>query len=85
MTMKDLLSAWPFLLGWPTIFAAIVFAAASVYAKKPWLAFVAAILVVPTSYYLVGSPGVGWLGALPAALLVALGIWLARTNRRSTG
>ena len=84
MTLSEILSAWPALLGWPAIFAAITLAAASAYTKKPLLAFVAAFLIMPISYYLIGGPAVGWLGALPMALLVALGVYLARTNRRAT-
>lgn len=84
MTLREILSAWPALLGWPAIFAAIALAAASAFTRKPLLAFVAALLILPISYYLIGGPAVGWLGALPMALLVALGVYLARTNRRAT-
>ena len=85
MTTNELLSAWPLLLGWPAIFVAVVLAAASAYKKKPALAIIGAILILPISFYFVGSPGIGWPGALPITLLVILAIWLRRMNKHDAG
>ena len=77
MTKNELLSAWPLLLGWPAIFLAVALAVAAVYRMK-WLpAIFAAVLILPLTIYLVGSPRVGWLGALPITLLALLAIWVA--------
>ena len=61
---------WPAILGWPAIILAIAMGVIGVMRHKPALPIVAAVLLLPITLYLVGSPRIGWMGLLPPALLL---------------
>jgi len=60
---------WPMLLGWPALLASIFLSVAGIAYRKPtWLA-VAAVIVVPITFYLAASPIPGWpASVMPLAL-----------------
>jgi hypothetical protein len=59
--MRNVLQMWPAIVfGWPAILLSIALSAMGIVRKKPAWLVVAAILVFPISFYLVGSPLVGW-------------------------
>jgi len=78
-------SFWPALLfGWPALIVALLLSAAGIIRNKPiWLG-VAAVVVIPFSFYLAGSPRFGWMGLAMPLFLVGAAIsvrfckvWLA--------
>lgn len=68
--LRNLLEMWPAILfGWPAILAALALSATGiVHSKRAW-PLIGAILILPVSFYLAGSPKFGWLAiALPLLL-----------------
>jgi hypothetical protein len=61
--VRNILEMWPAILfGWPAILAALGLAVTGIMRSKPGWPLVGAILVLPISLYLAGSPRFGWLG-----------------------
>lgn len=71
---------WPLLLGWPAIGTALVLSAAGIMHSKPaWLA-VAAIMVLPISFYLAANPLPGWPVLIIPIALAGAGIAVRRNH-----
>ncbi len=70
--MGNMLALWPILLGWPAILVSLALSVTGIVRRRPaWLVF-AAIIVVPASLYLLGTPRFRWIGpALPVPLFGA--------------
>jgi len=68
-----MLQMWPAIVfGWPAILLSIALSVMGIVRKRPTWLVVAAILVFPISFYLVGSPLIGWFAlAVPLSLAVA--------------
>ncbi len=63
---------WVFLLGWPAVLAALALSGFSMFHKRPWNLYTAAILILPISLYLAGTPRFAFVALLaPLALLLA--------------
>ena len=69
---------WPVLLGWPALLAALALAGFGTFNKKPWYLYIGALLILPFTLYLVGSPRFGMYGLLPPLALIAAGIAVRR-------
>ncbi len=68
--VRNILEMWPAILfGWPAILAALGLAVTGILHSKPGRPLVGAILVLPISLYLAGSPRFGWLGVSVPLLL----------------
>ena len=81
--MGNLLEMWPAIVfGLPAILASIGLAAMGIMRRRPKWLVVAAILALPFSFYLAGSPFFGWLGLSIPLLLAGAGISIHhhRTN-----
>lgn len=66
---------WPALVfGWPGIVVAIGLTAAGIIRRKWLWPLISAIIAAPFSFYLAGSPALGWLALLLAPMLVASGM-----------
>jgi hypothetical protein len=67
-----MLSLWPILLGWPAILVSIALSVAGIVRNRPAWLVVAAIIVVPISLYLFGTPRISWIAlAFPVLLFGA--------------
>jgi hypothetical protein len=62
---------WPMIVfGWPAVIVTLLLSVAGIARKKPSLLVIATIVVIPFSYYLMGSPRFGLVGlAIPLLLL----------------
>lgn len=70
----NILNAWPALLGWPAVVLSVLVAGVGVLRRRVPLLVTAAVLAVPFSLYLTGSPKFGPVGLAPvAAYLLASG------------
>ena len=70
-----MLEAWPAIVfGWPAILASISLSAMGIVRKRPKWLVVAAIVALPFSLYLAGSPAFRWFGLAMPLLLVGAGI-----------
>ncbi len=59
----NILEAWPAIVfGWPAIVASIALSAMGIVRRRPKWLVVAAIVALPFSLYLAGTPAFGWLG-----------------------
>ncbi len=69
----NILEAWPAIVfGWPAILASIAMAAMGIVRSRPMWIAIAAIVALPFSLYLAGSPAFRWPGlAVPFLLVVA--------------
>ena len=68
---RNVLEAWPAIVfGWPAILLSIALSAVGIVRKRPRWLVVAAIVALPFSLYLAGTPAFGWLG-LSIPLLLA--------------
>jgi hypothetical protein len=74
-----MLELWiPLLLGWPAIIIALLLSLFGIIRRKPRVLIASAILVLPISFYLLGSPRIGWLGLLIPFLFVGVGMAIYR-------
>jgi hypothetical protein len=66
-----MLQWWPMIVfGWPAVIVTLLLSVAGIVRKKPALLVIATIVVIPISYYLMGSPRFGLVGlAIPLCLL----------------
>jgi len=72
--MGNLLEMWPAIVfGWPAILLSIALSAIGIVRKRPKWLVVAAILALPFSIYLVGSPAFRWFGLAIPLLLAGAG------------
>ena len=63
---------WVFLLGWPAVLTALALSGFSMFHKRPWNLYTAAILILPVSLYLAATPRFAFVALLaPLALLLA--------------
>ena len=70
-----MLQMWPAIVfGWPAILLSIVLSAMGIVRNRPAWLVVAAILVLPISLYLVGSPLIGWFALTVPLSLAAAGV-----------
>ena len=70
-----MLQMWPAIVfGWPAILLSIALSAVGIVRKRPKWLVVAAIVALPFSLYLVGSPAFRWFGLAVPFLLVGAGI-----------
>ncbi len=66
---------WPAVVfGWPAIGLAIVLSVLGIIKKSPALLVVSAVIATPLSFYLGGSPRVGWFGFMIPVLLMGAGV-----------
>ena len=80
-----MMSFWPIVVfGAPLAIAGLLACSVGVMLKRPWLLLIGALFFVPSSYYIGGHPGVGFLMLLPllpplAALVLHQGrpLWAA--------
>ncbi len=74
-----ILDWWPAVVfGWPAIILALVLSVAGVIRKKPIWLYVAAVIVIPFTFYLFGSPRIGPAGLTIPLLLAGAGIAVRR-------
>ena len=72
---KIQLEMWPAIIfGWPAILGAIALSATGIIHGRPKLLIVGAVISLPFSFYLAGSPVFGWLGFIMPSSLVASAI-----------
>ncbi len=62
------------MLGWPSLLAALAFSGFGTFNKRPWNLYVAAILILPISLYLAGTPRLGVFALLPPVAFLGAGI-----------
>ena len=56
---------WPMIVfGWPAVIVTLLLSVAGIARKKPSLLVIATIVVIPFSYYLMGSPRFGLVGLI---------------------
>ncbi len=71
----NILEAWPALIfGWPAIVGSISLSIMGIVRQRPKWLVIAAIVALPFSLYLAGSPVFRWLGLAIPFLLVGAGI-----------
>ena len=74
-----MLALWPILLGWPAILVSLALSVTGIVRRRPaWLVF-AAIIVVPVSLYLLGTPRFRWIGPVLPVLLFGASIAIRRS------
>ncbi len=70
-----MLQMWPAIVfGWPAILLSIALSAVGIVRKRPKWLVVAAIVALPFSLYMAGSPAFRWFGLAVPFLLVGAGI-----------
>ena len=71
----NILEAWPAIVfGWPAIMVSIALSVTGIVRQKPKWLVIAAIVALPFSLYLAGSPVFRWLGLAIPFLLVGASI-----------
>jgi hypothetical protein len=70
----------PILIGWPALLAAVALSGFGIFNTRPWNLYLAAVLILPISLYLAGTPRLGLWAMLPPLALAAAGFAL-RKNR----
>ena len=76
---RKMLTLWPILLGWPAILVSLALSVMGiVLGRSAWL-IVAAIIVVPFSLYLFGTPRFVWIALLLPVLLFGASIAIRRS------
>jgi general stress protein CsbA len=69
------MSWWPAVVfGWPAILLSILLAITGISSRRPAALFVSAVIAAPFSFYLAGTPRVGWLALMLPVLLIGAGI-----------
>jgi hypothetical protein len=77
------MESWPvILLGWPAILSAIALSIAGIVRKKPNWLIAPAILLIPISLYLAGTPRFRWIALVVPILLIGASIAVRRSNYR---
>ena len=77
----DIVNFWPALVfGWPAVILALALAAWGITKRTPLALVLAAVIVLPFSFYLASSPSLGWMAAL-APLLIASAAVAVRHRR----
>ncbi len=74
-----MLSLWPILLGWPAILVSIALSVVGIVRNRPAWLVVAAIIVVPISLYLFGTPRISWIALAFPVLLFGASIAIRRS------
>ena len=70
---------WPAVVfGWPAVILALILSVAGIVRKRPIWLFVAAIILIPITIYLIGSPRIGWMGFTIPVSLSGAGIAVRR-------
>jgi len=73
---------WPAVVfGWPAVIVALILSVAGIVRKKPIWLFVAAVILIPITIYLIGSPRIGWVGLAIPLLLSGGGIAVRRRRQ----
>ena len=73
----NILQAWPAIVfGWPAILVSIALSVMGIAGGRPKWLFAAAIIALPFSLYLAGSPAFRWFGLVFPFLLVGAGIFI---------
>lgn len=75
-----MLELWPILLGWPAIVVSIALSVMGIVRRRPAWLVVAAIVVVPISLYLAGTPRFRWIGLVFPVLLFGANIAVRRSH-----
>ncbi len=71
----NILEAWPAIVfGWPAIMVSIALSVTGIVRQRPKWLVIAAIVALPFSLYLAGSPAFGWLGLSIPLLLAGAGV-----------
>ena len=74
-----MLEWWPMVVfGWPAIVLALSLSVAGIVRKRPIWLYVAAIIVIPFTFYLFGSPRIGLAALMIPLLLAGAGIAVRR-------
>ena len=71
---------WPAIFGWPAVLIALALAVMGIVRNRPKWLIVAAIVVVPLSLYLVGTPRFRWIALVIPVLLVGASIAVRRSH-----
>lgn len=81
--MGNMLEIWPAIVfGWPGILVSIALSVMGIVRGRPKWLFAAAIIALPFSLYLAGSPLFGWLGLSIPLLLAGAGISIRHRHTR---
>jgi CHASE2 domain-containing sensor protein len=83
LSLDNLLNAWPLLLGYPAIAAALLLGVLAVRKRRAVFSVIACLLIAPLSLYVLGSPTYWWVGALVPAILIVMSVLIALRNRRA--
>jgi hypothetical protein len=79
----NILQAWPAIVfGWPAILASIALSVMGIVRGRPKWLFAAAIIALPFSLYLAGSPAFRWFGLVFPFLLMGAGISIRRHHTK---
>ena len=62
-------SIFPLMLGWPAMIVALILSGIAIHRQKIMLIWISMILLLPVSFYLTGSPGLGMFGLVPIGSL----------------
>jgi hypothetical protein len=74
-------SWWPTVVfGWPAILSALALSVLAIARSKPFLLAASAVIAAPFSFYLGGTPRIGWLALMiPLSLIGAcVAVWYRR-------
>ncbi len=75
-----MLELWPILLGWPAILVSLALSVLGIVRGRPAWLVVAAIVVVPISLYLAGTPRFRWIALVFPVLLFGARIAIRRSH-----
>ena len=74
-----MLTLWPILLGWPAILVSFALSVIGIVRRRSTWLVVAAIIVVPFSLYLFGTPRFRWIALVFPVLLFGASIAIRRS------
>ena len=74
-----MLTLWPILLGWPAILVSLALSVIGIVRRRSKWLVVAAIIVVPFSLYLFGTPRFTWIALVFPVLLFGASIAIRRS------
>ena len=75
---RKMLTLWPILLGWPAILVSFALSVIGIVRRRSAWLIVAAIIVVPFSLYLFGTPRFRWIALVFPVLLFGASIAIRR-------